>query len=72
MYSATVYLEALEISGELDLEQQGMSTQQRIHARARVLEMAAMASHTFAVIQHSKVHTWLSTRTLFTEMHYVG
>ena len=73
MYSATVYLEALEISSELDLEQQqGMSTQQRIHARARVLEMAAMASHTFAVIQHSKVHTWLSTRTLFTEMHYVG
>ena len=73
MYSATVYLEALEISGELDLEQQGMSTQQRIHARARVLEMAAMASHTFAAIQYSKVHTWLSTRTLFTEMHqYVG
>ena len=72
MYSATVYLEALEISGELDLEQQGMSTQQRIHARARVLEMAAMALHTFAAIQHSKVHTWLSTRTLFTEMHYGG
>lgn len=48
MYSATVYLEALEISSELDLEQQGMSTLQRIHGRARVLEMAAMASHTFA------------------------
>ena len=56
MYSATVYLEALEISRELDLEQQqGMSSQQRIHARARVLEMAAMASHTFAAIQYSKV-----------------
>ena len=55
MYSATVYLEALEISSELDLEQQGMSTQQRIHARARVLEMAAMASHTFSAIQYSKV-----------------
>lgn len=48
MYSATVYLEALEISSELDLEQQGMSTLQRIYARDRVLEMAAMASHTFA------------------------
>ena len=55
MYSATVYLEALEISSKLDLEQQGMSTQQRIHARERVLEMAAMASHTFAAIQYSKV-----------------
>lgn len=57
MFSATVYLEALEISSELDLEQQGMSTQQRIQARARILEMAAMASHTFAAIQYSKVYT---------------
>ena len=50
-----MYLEALEISRRLDLEQKGMSTQQRIHARARVLEIAAMASHTFAAIQFSKV-----------------
>ena len=55
MYSAIVYLEALEIASELDLEHNGTSTQQRIHARARVLEMAAMASHTFAAIQYSKV-----------------
>lgn len=60
MYSATVYLEALEISSELDLEQQqGMSTLQRIHARTRVLEMAAMASHTFAAIQYSKVFIFI-------------
>lgn len=57
MHSAAVYLEALEISSELALEQQGMSTQLRVHARARVLEMAAMASHTFAAIQYSKVYT---------------
>ena len=57
MNSAAVYLEALETSKGLDLEQQGMSTQQRVHARARVLEMAAMASHTFAAIQYSKVYT---------------
>lgn len=60
MYSSTVYLEALEISSRLDLEQKGMSTHERIHARARVLEMAAIASHTFAAIQYSKVCTWLS------------
>ena len=74
--SATVYLEALEISSELDLEhQQGMSTLQRIHARARVLEMAAMASHTFAAIQYSKVFILIVyTRVaLFTETHqFVG
>ena len=51
-----MYLEALQISSELDLEEKGVSTQQRIHARARVLEMAAMASHTFAAIQYSKVY----------------
>ena len=57
MHSAAVYLEALGISSELALEQQGISTQLRVHARARVLEMAAMASHTFAAIQYSKVYT---------------
>ena len=74
MYSATVYLEALEISNELDSEQQGMSTQQRIHARARVLEIAAMASHTFAAIQYSKVlYLIVYKRGLCTDMHkYIG
>lgn len=64
-----MYLEALEISSELDLEQQGMSTQQRIHARARVIGMAAMASHTFAAIQFSKVYIYsiFHTNALFTE-----
>lgn len=69
MCSSTVYLEALEMSSRLDLEQKGMSTQQRIHARAKVLEMAAMASHTFAAIQYSKVRIRLSAKTCFTEMY---
>ncbi|KAF8958159.1 peptidase family C50-domain-containing protein [Flammula alnicola] len=49
--SSKIYLEALELSNQLDLEQKTMSTQQRIHARARMLEIAATAAHVFALIQ---------------------
>ncbi|KAF8155999.1 cysteine peptidase C50 [Crassisporium funariophilum] len=52
--SSNVYLEAQELSNQLEVDNTGMSTHQRIHARARLLEMAAMASHAFAAIQYSK------------------
>jgi len=53
--SSSVYLEALERSRLLDLEQRAQSTQQRIHARAKMLEIAATAAHVFALVQHTKV-----------------
>ncbi|KAF8878488.1 peptidase family C50-domain-containing protein [Gymnopilus junonius] len=52
--SSTVYIEALQISDQLDLEQKGLSTQQRIHARTRVLELAALASYVFGLVQYAK------------------
>lgn len=55
--SSNVYLEALAISNRLDLEQKVASTQQRIYARAKVLEIAAMASRVFSLVQFTKVRT---------------
>ncbi|CAA7261156.1 unnamed protein product [Cyclocybe aegerita] len=52
--SLAVYLEALNMATQVDLEQKGQSTQQRIYARTKVLEMAAMASHVFALVQYAK------------------
>jgi len=55
LVSSSVYLEALDKSRQLDLEQTAQSTQQRIHARAKMLEIAATAAHVFALIQYTKV-----------------
>ncbi|KAF9479762.1 cysteine peptidase C50 [Pholiota conissans] len=52
--SSKVYLEALELSGQVNLEQKAASTQQRIHARATVLEMAATAANVFGLVQYTK------------------
>ncbi|KAF9552923.1 hypothetical protein CPC08DRAFT_822591 [Agrocybe pediades] len=52
--SYEIYLEALEFSNLVDLEQTASSTQQRICARAKVLELAALAAHTFGSIQYTK------------------
>ncbi|KAH9478241.1 Separin [Psilocybe cubensis] len=52
--SSKVYLEAHVISNALDLEQKGVSTQQRIYARAKVLEIAALASRVFSLVQFEK------------------
>ena len=54
-FSSSIYLEALDRSRQLDLEGTALSTQQRIHARAKVLEIAATAAHVFALVQHTKV-----------------
>ncbi|KDR77139.1 hypothetical protein GALMADRAFT_66375 [Galerina marginata CBS 339.88] len=58
--SSKVYLEALELSSRLDLEQKGSTTQHRISARAKVLEIAAMASHVFGVVQYTKADIYAS------------
>ncbi|KAJ3487975.1 hypothetical protein NLJ89_g11660 [Agrocybe chaxingu] len=53
--SSAVYLEALNTATQVDLEQKGQSTQQCIYARVKVLEMTAMASHVFALVQQGDV-----------------
>ena len=53
--SSKFYIEAMELSNRLALEQNAKSTHQRIHARASVLEIAATATHVFALIQYAKV-----------------
>ncbi|KAG6831576.1 hypothetical protein H0H87_004795 [Tephrocybe sp. NHM501043] len=52
--SASIYSEALDVSGALDIEDKGLPTLQRVRARVKRLEMAAIASHVFALIQYSK------------------
>lgn len=55
LFSSKVYLEALELSKQLNIEQKATSTHQRIHARASVLEIAATAANIFALVQYTKV-----------------
>ncbi|GLB42455.1 putative peptidase family C50 [Lyophyllum shimeji] len=52
--SSTVYCEALSRSENFELEDKRLPTAQRIQGRAKRLEMAAIASHVFALIQYSK------------------
>lgn len=54
-HSSKIYIEALELSNKLNLEQNAKSTVQRIHARASVLEIAATATYVFALVQYAKV-----------------
>jgi len=54
-FSSSIYLEALDKSRRLDLEEGALSIRQRIHARSKVLEIAATAAHVFALVQHTKV-----------------
>ncbi|KAG6902753.1 hypothetical protein C0995_011901 [Termitomyces sp. Mi166 len=51
--SATIYSEALNLSESFDLEDKGLPVNQRIRARVKRVEMAAIASHVFALIQFS-------------------
>jgi len=53
--STSVYIEALVLSQQLELDEKGTTTQQRIHNRVSILEMAATAAHVFAIIQSVKV-----------------
>ena len=53
--SSSVYLEALDHSSRLDVEEKGLPTLRRIHTRVKRLERAAMASHIFGLIQYCKV-----------------
>ncbi|KAG6866775.1 hypothetical protein C0991_011434 [Blastosporella zonata] len=52
--SAIIYSEALSISDSLDIEDKGLPTLQRIRARVKRLELAAMASQVVSLIQYSK------------------
>lgn len=62
--SSSVYGEAQSLSETLDAEDKSASTLQRIKARVGILERAAMASSSFAVIQHSKVNSLFSRRNM--------
>ena len=53
--STSVYIEALGLSQQLELDEKGTTAQQRIHNRVRILEMAATAAHVFATVQSVKV-----------------
>ncbi|KAG6813285.1 hypothetical protein H0H92_012440 [Tricholoma furcatifolium] len=50
--SAVIYSEALHLSAVLDGEDRGLSTTERIRARVKRLEMAAIASHVFGLIKY--------------------
>ncbi|KAF9528394.1 peptidase family C50-domain-containing protein [Crepidotus variabilis] len=55
VFSAKIYQDAFEIWKRLDLnEQKSSPTQQRILAKARMLEVTATAAHVFAAIQYTK------------------
>ena len=64
--SSAVYLEALELSSHLEFEPKGLSTQQRIHARVKMLEVTATAAHVFSLVQHTNVRG-LSNVVIFTK-----
>ncbi|KAG6876419.1 hypothetical protein C0992_013023 [Termitomyces sp. T32_za158] len=51
--SAAVYSEALNLSEAFDCEDKGLSVNQRIRTRVKRVEMAAIASHVFSLIQYS-------------------
>ena len=53
-----MYLEAFELSKRLEMEEKGVTTWQRICARAKVLEIAATAAHVFATVQFAKVSVY--------------
>lgn len=55
--SASVYCEAIGLAGTLAGEEKGMTTAQRVTARVCNLERAAIAAHTYGVIQYAKVRT---------------
>lgn len=55
-----MYLEALELSKGFELERNVTSTQQRIHSRAKMLELTAAAAHVFGLIQFENVRIELS------------
>ncbi|KAJ7087888.1 peptidase family C50-domain-containing protein [Mycena epipterygia] len=52
--SSGLYGEALARAQRLGDETKGMSTVERVHCRVGRLEKAAVASHVFAIIQHSR------------------
>jgi separase len=54
-FSLEVYLEAQGLFQNLDLEEKGMSTRDRVVARAKNLEITATAAHVFATIQFAQV-----------------
>jgi separase len=53
--SSSTYCEALGLSTNLSGEDKGMSTAQRVKARVGSLERAAIAAHTYGVIQYARV-----------------
>ena len=53
--SLEVYLEAQVLFQQLDLEDKGMSTRDRVVARVMNLEIAATAAHVYAIIQFAQV-----------------
>lgn len=63
--SISVYCEAITVAQRIEYDEKNGTTAQRIQARTRRLEKAALAAHTVAMIQHSKVsfpyasHLWL-------------
>ncbi len=53
--SISVYCEAMTVAQRIDYDEKTGTTAQRIQARTRRLEKAALAARTVAMIQHSKV-----------------
>ncbi|KNZ74935.1 Separin [Termitomyces sp. J132] len=51
--SVAMYYQALNLSEASDLEDKGLPVNERIRARVKRVEMAAIASHVYALIQYS-------------------
>ncbi|EKM75331.1 hypothetical protein AGABI1DRAFT_80074 [Agaricus bisporus var. burnettii JB137-S8] len=62
--SCSVYREAIAVYRRIDYEEKTGTTVQRIHARVRRLEKAALAARTVAMIQHCKEDLTSSTEFL--------
>ncbi|KXN84922.1 Separin [Leucoagaricus sp. SymC.cos] len=62
--SSSVYCEALAVSKRIEYDEKSETTVQRVHARVRRLEKAALAARTVAMIQHCKEDLTMSIELL--------
>lgn len=61
VFSSTTYCEALSLAEMLPVEDKSRSTSQRLRARVGSLERAALAAHTYGLIQYARVGASLNS-----------
>jgi separase len=53
--SVKTYVEAMQLAESISVDENGLSTAQRVAVKVALFERAAVAAHVFAVIQHCRV-----------------